>query len=51
MSVTVKKALPHVNSDFYAIGSTNSEEDQALLRRARAFLEAELHIMGLPYPP
>src|SRR5437870_8996077 len=34
--------LPQVNSDFYAIGTTLSEEDQALLRRVRAFLEAEV---------
>jgi glutaryl-CoA dehydrogenase len=42
MSVTVKKSLPEANSDFYAIGATISEEDQALLRRTRAFLEAEV---------
>jgi glutaryl-CoA dehydrogenase len=42
MSVTVDKTLPHVNSDFYAISSTISEEDQALLRQTRAFLEAEV---------
>jgi len=42
MSVTVKKALPGVNSDFYAISSTISEEDQALLQRSRAFLQAEV---------
>ncbi len=29
MSVTVKKALPEANSDFYALGATISEEDQA----------------------
>jgi len=34
--------LPQANSDFYAIGTTISEEDQALLRRVRAFLEAEV---------
>jgi glutaryl-CoA dehydrogenase len=42
MSVTTKKALPQANGDFYAIGATISEEDQALLRRTRAFLEAEV---------
>ena len=42
MSVTVKKAVPEANSDFYAIGATISEEDQALLRRTRDFLEAEV---------
>jgi glutaryl-CoA dehydrogenase len=42
MSVPVPKALPQANGDFYAISSTLSEEDQALLRRARAFLEAEV---------
>lgn len=42
MSVTVKKALPEANSDFYALGATISEEDQALLRRTRDFLEAEV---------
>jgi glutaryl-CoA dehydrogenase len=42
MSVTVKKALPEANSDFYAVGATISEEDQALLRRTRDFLEAEV---------
>ena len=42
MSVTTKKALPEANGDFYAIGATISEEDQALLRRTRTFLEAEV---------
>ena len=42
MSVTVSKALPQANGDFYAISTTVSEEDQALLRRTRAFLEAEV---------
>jgi len=42
MSVTTEKMLPQVNSDFYAIGTTLSEEDQALLRRTRDFLEAEV---------
>ncbi len=42
MSVTATKALPQANGDFYAIGSTLSEEYQALLRRVRDFLEAEV---------
>jgi glutaryl-CoA dehydrogenase len=42
VSVTTEKALPQANGDFYAIGATISEEDQALLRRTRAFLEAEV---------
>ncbi len=42
MSVTTKKTLPQANGDFYAIGTTVSEEDQALLRQTRAFLEAEV---------
>jgi glutaryl-CoA dehydrogenase len=42
VSVTTKKALPQANGDFYAIGTTISEEDQALLRRTRDFLEAEV---------
>jgi glutaryl-CoA dehydrogenase len=42
MSVTTPKALPQANGDFYAIGTTISEEDQALLRRTRDFLEAEV---------
>ena len=42
MSVTTKKTLPQANGDFYAILATVSEEDQALLRRVRAFLEAEV---------
>ncbi len=42
MSVTVPKALPQANGDFYAISTTVSEEDQALLRRVRDFLEAEV---------
>jgi glutaryl-CoA dehydrogenase len=42
MSVTVKKALPEAKSDFYALGATISEEDQARLRRTRDFLEAEV---------
>ncbi len=42
MSVTATKALPQANGDFYSIGSTLSEEDQALLRRVRDFMEAEV---------
>src|SRR5258708_11562770 len=42
MSVTVPKALPQANGDFYSINETLSEEDQALLRRVRDFLEAEV---------
>src|SRR5437016_5828388 len=42
MSVTTQKALPQANGDFYAISTTVSEEDQALLRRVRDFLEAEV---------
>jgi glutaryl-CoA dehydrogenase len=42
MSVTTKKTLPQANGDFYAILATVSEEDQALLHRVRAFLEAEV---------
>src|SRR6266540_523746 len=42
MSITTQKMLPHANGDFYAIGTTVSEEDQALLRSVRAFLEAEV---------
>lgn len=42
MTVTTPKTLPQANGDFYAIHSTLSEEDKALLRRVRAFLEAEV---------
>src|SRR5437763_2098025 len=42
MSMTPQKALPSANGDFYAISVTVSEEDQALLRRVRDFLEAEV---------
>ena len=42
MTVTTPKTLPQANGGFYAIHSTLSEEDQALLRRVRAFLEAEV---------
>ena len=42
MTVTTPKTFPHANGDFYAIGTTLSEEDQALLQRTRDFLEAEV---------
>jgi glutaryl-CoA dehydrogenase len=42
MTVTTPKTLPQANGDFYAIHSTLSEEDQALLQRVRTFLEAEV---------
>ncbi len=42
MSMTTHKVLPQANGDFYAVGVTVSEEDQALLRRVRDFLEAEV---------
>lgn len=42
MSVNTQKTLPQINGDFYAIGSLFSEEDQALLRRVRTFLENEV---------
>ncbi len=42
MNVTTQKTLPQANGDFYALGTTVSEEDQALLRRVRAFLEVEV---------
>jgi glutaryl-CoA dehydrogenase len=42
MSVTTKKTLPQANGDFYALGTTISEEDQALLQRTRSFLETEV---------
>ncbi len=41
MSVA-KQALPQVDGDFYQIISTISEEDQALVRRVRAFLGSEV---------
>ena len=41
MSVA-KQALPQAEGDFYQIISTISEEDQALVRRVRAFLESEV---------
>jgi len=42
MSVSTKQKLPQANGDFYAIGTTLSEEDQALLRRVRAFMDEEV---------
>ncbi len=42
MSVTVPKALPQANGDFYSLHTTLSEEDRALLQRVRTFLEAEV---------
>ena len=42
MSVTAPKALPQANGDFYAIGLTLSQEDQALLGRVRDFMETEV---------
>jgi glutaryl-CoA dehydrogenase len=42
LSVGIEKTLPRANGDFYAIGSTISEEDQAFLRGVRDFLEAEV---------
>lgn len=42
MSVGIEKTLPRANGDFYSIGSTISEEDQAFLRGVRDFLEAEV---------
>jgi glutaryl-CoA dehydrogenase len=42
MSVTTQKALPQADGDFYAIGSILSEEDQALVRRVRAFMDSEV---------
>jgi glutaryl-CoA dehydrogenase len=41
MSVA-KKTLPQADGDFYRIGTTVSEEDQALLHRVRTFLESEV---------
>jgi len=41
-SVTTNKTLPQADGDFYAIGTSLSEEDQALLRRVRGFLEVEV---------
>ena len=42
MSVTTPKALPRADGDFYQVISTISEEDQALVRRVRAFLGSEV---------
>jgi glutaryl-CoA dehydrogenase len=36
------QALPAVNGDFYQISTILSEEDQALLRRVRDFMESEV---------
>ena len=36
------QTLPAVNGDFYQIGTILSEEDQALLRRVRDFMESEV---------
>jgi len=41
MSVA-KQTLPQVESDFYNILVTISEDDQALVRRVRAFMESEV---------
>jgi len=41
MSVA-KQTPPQVDGDFYSILATMSEEDQALVRRVRAFLESEV---------
>jgi len=42
MSVTTKKSLLQADGDFYQISSVVSQEDQALLQKTRAFLEAEI---------
>jgi glutaryl-CoA dehydrogenase len=42
VNVTTHKVLPQANGDFYTIGATVSQEDQGLLGRVRAFLEAEV---------
>src|SRR5947207_11752583 len=42
MTSVAQKLLPRVNGDFYHISATLSEEDQALLRRVRAFMETEV---------
>jgi glutaryl-CoA dehydrogenase len=39
---TAQKALPKVDGDFYHVSATMSEEDQALLRRVRIFMETEV---------
>ncbi|HEV2580792.1 MAG TPA: hypothetical protein VGT44_08065 [Ktedonobacteraceae bacterium] len=52
MSVTTTKALPRANGDFYAISSILGEEDSALLRKVRNFLEVDDGISAcrwLPY--
>ena len=42
MTSVAQKSLPRINGDFYHVGETLSEEDQALLGRVRAFMEAEV---------
>src|SRR5215472_16759406 len=42
MTSVAQKSLPRVDGDFYHISATLSEEDQALLRRVRAFMETEV---------
>ena len=42
MTSVAQKSLPRVNGDFYQVSATLSEEDQALLRRVRVFMETEV---------
>src|SRR5690348_1338979 len=42
MTSVAQKTLPQANGDFYQIGATFSEEDQALLKRVRSFMETEV---------
>jgi glutaryl-CoA dehydrogenase len=42
MTSVAQKSLPRINGDFYHVGETLSEEDQALLGRVRAFMETEV---------
>ena len=42
MMSVAKLILPQVDGDFYHINTMLSEEDQALLHRVRAFMEAEV---------
>src|SRR5438309_7603958 len=42
MMSVAKQTLPRVEGDFYHISTMLSEEDQALLHRVRAFMEAEV---------
>ena len=42
MTSVAQKTLPRVDGDFYHISETLSEEDQALLRRVRVFMETEV---------